>query len=131
MTSSVVEKNSTFVERQTFKSTELSIGWYHLRVNEAHRLVELDSLVHLPRKAVDEEATLAIGPALNTLALLLFQRLLHRVLEKLDSDLHRHDRAFPNARSDELAVLRSFTVLLGTEEVTSYERGCALALGVV
>ena len=76
-------------------------------------VVKLHRLVHLAREAVNEEAALAVLPAL-ALAV-LGKRSGHGVLEELDGDLHGDDLALADVLADHLAVLGALAVLLRAE----------------
>ncbi len=79
-------------------------------------LVELEGLVHLAREAVNEEATLAVLPALAVA--LLGESGAHGVLKELDGDFHGDDLALADVLADHLAILGAFAVLLCTEKVS-------------
>ena len=81
-------------------------------------LVELESLVHFARKAVDEEAALAVLPTL-TLAVLC-EGGGHGILEELDGDFHGDDEALTDVSTDHLAILGAFAVLFSAKEVSGY-----------
>ena len=82
---------------------------------ETDILVELEGLVHLAREAVNEEAALAVLPAVAVA--LLGESGAHGVLEQLDRHLHWHDLALADIRADHLTVCRARAVLLGAQEV--------------
>lgn len=84
-----------------------------------NRLIENNSLVHLAREAIDQEATLTLSPSVFGLTLVLFQCCMHGVLQKFDRHLARYDLAITDVLFDQIAVLRSLTVLLMTQEVSS------------
>ena len=84
-----------------------------------HILVELESLVHLAREAVDEEAAAAVCPALVAALLACLEGLAHRVLEQLDRDLHGHDLALLDVGTNDIPVFGAFSVLLCPQEIAS------------
>lgn len=78
-----------------------------------HRFLKLERLVHLPRKAIDEELPLYRTGFLEGLG--------HGVLEQLHGHFHGHYAAVPDAVLDERAELAAGPVLLGAEEVAGAE----------
>lgn len=72
-----------------------------------NRLLELDSLVHLPGETIDKELAVAV----------LLNGGLHGVLQQLDGDLHRHDLAVLDVALDHLAELAARTLLLLAQKV--------------
>lgn len=84
-------------------------------------LVELEGLVHLAGEAVDEEAALAVLPAVAVA--FLCESCAHGVLEELDGDLHGHDLALADVLANHLAILGAFAVLLRTEKVAGCGQG--------
>jgi hypothetical protein len=85
---------------------------------ETHVLFEFKGLVHLAWESIDEEATFTVFPALAGLG---HEGGIHRVLEQLDGDLHRHNLSLTDVLSDKVAKLRVRSVLLSTQEVASGE----------
>jgi len=85
-------------------------------MDPTHILIELESLIHFPGETVNEETTLSVSPTFPGSA--FREGSLHRILQKLDGDLHRHDLTIFDVLFDHSTVLGPFTVLLGAEEVT-------------
>ena len=88
-----------------------------MRGSGTHVLVELESLIHLAREAIDEEATLSVLPAVAFAV--LSESSTHGVLEELDGDLHGDNLAFTDVLANHLAILGTFTILLRAEKITS------------
>jgi hypothetical protein len=84
------------------------------KLRHAHRRLEEMGLVELARKPVDQEAR---GRGLGRRAAAPGQDLGHGVREQRDGDFHGHDRALPDVRADELAVLAAGPHLLGAQQV--------------
>lgn len=77
--------------------------------------VKLESLIHLPWEAIDEETASSIGPTFP--GAILVEGSLHSVLKEFDCDLHGHDVALLDTVLDKLAKLGAFTVLLCTKQI--------------
>lgn len=84
--------------------------------------VEDMRLVHLPRKAIYEETTLAITPTMFSLFLVLLQLIGEGVLKKLDCDLTRHDFALLDILADKVSIFGTLSVLFCSQEITSYRK---------
>lgn len=82
-----------------------------------HHLIECQRLIHLPREAIDQESTFAIGPPI---ARPFSDLSSHGVLNELHGDLGRDDLAIFDAFSNKFAVLRPLSVLFLAEEVASW-----------
>ena len=80
---------------------------------DTHPLFKLDCLVHLAWEPVDEEATFAVFPALA--AGLGHENGIHRVLDQLGDDLHRHDLSLTYMRSNKVAERSVWAVLLSAQ----------------
>ena len=91
------------------------------RGSGTHVLVKLESLIHLAREAIDEEATLSVLPAVAFAV--LGESSTHGVLEELDGDLHGHNLAFTDVLANHLAILGAFAVLLRAEKVAGWTGG--------
>lgn len=76
------------------------------------RLLELHRLIHLSWEPINQEPALPTIPCDN---------LLHRILQKLDCDFHRHNLAVLNTILDELSELRTGALLFGAEQVAGGE----------
>jgi len=73
--------------------------------------VKFHRLIHLAGKTVNEEAPSAISPV-GTGSLLDLRR--HGDLEEFDGDLHRHNVTLSDVCSNQIAILRPFSVLFRT-----------------
>jgi hypothetical protein len=62
-----------------------------------HRFIECQSLIHLPREAVDQEPAFAIRPPISSPFL---QRFSHGVLKELHGNMGWYESAFLNAVSN-------------------------------
>lgn len=87
-------------------------------VCETYVLLELEGLVHFTGESVDEEATSAVSPSFARLGT---ENGIHRILEQLNGDLHRHDLSLTDVPSNKVAKLRVWAVLFGAQEVSSGE----------
>ena len=85
-------------------------------IGQTHVLLELKGLIHLAGKSIYEKAALSVSP---TVAILGLENGMHRVLEKLDSDLHWYDLSLTDVGPDEVAELRVRAVLLCAQEIAS------------
>lgn len=52
-----------------------------------------------------------------------FQHISHGILEELEGNVGWHDFSLTNIVPDKLAVLGALTVLLGTQEIASFDGG--------
>ena len=95
----------------------MSTPYVEKKIQCTHRLVKLERLVHLAGEAVDEEPPAAGTPPRGGGSVARSDGSAHGSVEKLDGDLHRDDRALPNACADELPIGGALTRLLCAEEV--------------
>lgn len=89
-----------------------------MQQKETHRLVKLESLVHLAREAINEESTVTVFPGGAGVG--LCQLCANRVFEQLDCNLHRDDSATTDMPADKGAKFGSFAFLLLTQKVPGW-----------
>lgn len=87
-------------------------------LGRADSLLELDSLVHLAREAINEEAAL--------LRASLLENSRHGVLEESNSHLHGNDEAVADVVLDEVTVLGTGPLLLCAQQVAGGKVGEAV-----
>lgn len=91
-----------------------------------HHFIKLDSLVHLPRESIYQEAATALSPLALVLVrnrmssgrlALSSERLAHSVLQQCDRHFHRDNLALLDVLSDQRTVFGTLARLLCAQKV--------------
>ena len=83
-----------------------------------HLFVKDVSLIHLSRESVHQEASSTVSPSMFRIPLAFLQLGRDGVSQQPDGDLTRDDLAFADVLADQISVLRSFSVLLSSQQIT-------------
>jgi hypothetical protein len=90
-------------------------------VEVAYGVVKELGLVHLAGKAIYQEAATTVLPVVVVRLGLFFECCVHGDLEEFEGDIRGDDLAVADVGANELAILRSRTVLLLAEEIASWK----------